>query len=55
MRKVLRDAMAATLLVSMLQGAMPAANAEGGVAHLHLALGDSVAAGFQPGKGETPG
>ena len=34
---------------------MPAAQAGGGAPTYYLALGDSLAAGFQPGKGETPG
>ena len=45
----------ATMLASLLQGAMPAAHARGGAPTYYLALGDSLAAGFQPGKGETPG
>ena len=54
MRKFPAVVVAATLLISMLQGAMPA-HAGGGAPTYYLALGDSLAAGFQPGKGETPG
>ena len=43
------------MLVSMLQGSLPVAHARGGAPTYYLALGDSLAAGFQPGKGETPG
>ena len=55
MRKFSAVVVAATLLASMLQGAMPTAQAGGGAPTYYLALGDSLAAGFQPGKGETPG
>ena len=55
MRKFSAVVVAATLLISVLQGAMPAAHAGGGTPTYYLALGDSLAAGFQPGKGETPG
>ena len=55
MRKFSAVAVAATLLISVLQGAVPAAHAGGGAPTYYLALGDSLAAGFQPGKGETPG
>jgi len=55
MRKFSVVVVAATLLASMLQGAMPTAQAGGGAPTYYLALGDSLAAGFQPGKGETPG
>lgn len=55
MRKISSVFVAATLIASMLQVGMPAAQARGGAPTFYLALGDSVAAGFQPGKGETPG
>ena len=55
MRKFSAVVVAATLLISMLPAAMPAAHAGGGAPTYYLALGDSLAAGFQPGKGETPG
>jgi lysophospholipase L1-like esterase len=41
---------AATLIVSIVQGGMPAAHAGGGGAVYYLALGDSLAAGYQPGR-----
>jgi lysophospholipase L1-like esterase len=55
MRKASSVVVTAMLLASMLQVAMPAARAGGGAPTYYLALGDSLAAGFQPGKGETPG
>jgi lysophospholipase L1-like esterase len=48
-------AVAGTLIVSMLQGGIPAARAGGGETVHYLALGDSLAAGEQPGRGETRG
>ena len=55
MRKCSAVVVAATLLISMLPAAMPTAHAGGGAPTYYLALGDSLAAGFQPGRGETPG
>ena len=45
--------LAAALIVSMLQGGIPAARAGGGDTVSYLALGTSMAVGFQPGPGET--
>jgi lysophospholipase L1-like esterase len=55
MRKFSAAVVAAALLISVLQGSLPVAHARGGAPTYYLALGDSLAAGFQPGKGETPG
>ena len=41
---------AATLIASTVQGGMPAARAGGGATAYYLALGDSLAAGYQPGR-----
>jgi lysophospholipase L1-like esterase len=43
----------ATLIVSMFQGGISAAGARRGTATTYLALGTSLAVGFQPGRGET--
>ena len=43
---------AAALMVSMLQGGIPVARAGGGET-FYLALGTSLAVGFQPNRGET--
>lgn len=55
MRKLSSVVVAATLIFSMLQGGIPAAQAGGGGSVFYLSLGDSLAAGFQPngvtGKG----
>ena len=54
MRRLLSAVVAATFIVSMLQGGIPAARAGGGgTASYYLALGTSLAVGYQPGKGET--
>ena len=53
MRKLSTVFVAATLLVSMLQGGIPAARA-GGDETFYLALGTSLSVGFQPNRGETP-
>jgi lysophospholipase L1-like esterase len=50
MRRLSLAVAAATLIVSMLQGGMPAARAGGGGTAYYLALGDSLAAGYQPGR-----
>jgi lysophospholipase L1-like esterase len=52
MRKVSTLFVAATLMVSMLQGGIPAARAGSGET-FYLALGTSLAVGFQPNRGET--
>jgi lysophospholipase L1-like esterase len=44
---------AATLIVSMLQGGVPMARASEGETDFYLALGDSLSVGYQPGRGET--
>src|SRR4051794_9137898 len=54
MRRLSSVVVAATFIVSMLQGGIPAARAGGGTASYYLALGTSLAVGYQPGKGETP-
>lgn len=54
MRKLSSTVVTATLIASMLLGDMPAARAGGGEAVSYLALGTSLAVGFQPGRGETP-
>ena len=53
MRRLSSAVVAATLIVSMLQGGIPAARAGGGDTVSYLALGTSMAVGFQPGPGET--
>jgi len=57
MRRLSFTVVAATLIVLMHQGGIPAASAAGGGTGTisYLALGDSVAFGFQPGRGETNG
>ena len=55
MRRLAVAVVTATLIVSMLQGGIPEARAGGGATVFYLALGDSVAVGFQPGRGETTG
>src|SRR5467141_2923180 len=52
MRK-LSALLAATLMVAMLQGGVPSARAGARGTASYLALGTSLAVGFQPGKGET--
>ena len=52
MRKLSPAVVVATLVVSMLHGVLPAARAGTGTV-TYLALGDSLATGFQPGRGET--
>jgi lysophospholipase L1-like esterase len=52
-RRLTSAVVAATLIVSMLQGGIPAARAGYGETVSYLALGDSLAVGFQPGQGET--
>jgi hypothetical protein len=55
MRRISSVVVAATCVVSMLQGGILAAHAgNGGTASYYLALGTSLAVGYQPGKGETP-
>lgn len=51
MRRLSSAVVAATIIFSMLQGGATAAHA--GTAAFYLALGDSVAAGHQPGRGDT--
>jgi lysophospholipase L1-like esterase len=53
MRRLSATVLAATLIVPMLQGGVPAARAGYGGAVTYLALGDSLAVGYQPGRGET--
>lgn len=52
MRRLWTIFVAAMLMVSMLQGGIPAARA--GDETFYLALGTSLAVGFQPNRGETP-
>ena len=52
MRKLSTVFVAAALMVSMLQGGIPVARAGGGET-FYLALGTSLAVGFQPNRGET--
>jgi lysophospholipase L1-like esterase len=52
-RKVSSMVAAATLIASMLQGGVPAARAGSRGTVSYLALGTSLAVGFQPGRGET--
>ena len=52
MRRLSSVVVAATLMVSMLQGGIPAASAGSGEM-FYLALGTSLAVGFQPNRGET--
>jgi len=52
MRRLSSMAVAATLVVAMLQVGIPA-HARGGDTVSYLALGTSLAVGFQPGPGET--
>ena len=53
MRRLSSMVVSATLIVSMLQGGIPVARAGGGDTVSYLALGTSLAVGFQPGRGET--
>ena len=53
MRRLWSAVVAATLIVSMLQGGIPAARAGGGETVSYLALGTSLTVGYQPGRGET--
>jgi hypothetical protein len=53
MRRVSSAVVAATFIVSLLQVGIPAARASGGGTATYLALGTSLAVGFQPGRGET--
>lgn len=53
MRRFSSVVVAAALIVSVLQVGMPAARA-GADATFYLALGTSLAVGFQPNRGETP-
>jgi lysophospholipase L1-like esterase len=53
MRRFSSAVVAATFIASMVQAGVPAARAESGASVTYLALGDSLAAGYQPGKGET--
>jgi lysophospholipase L1-like esterase len=53
MRRLSWAVVAATFIVSLLQVGIPAARASGGGTDTYLALGTSLAVGFQPGKGET--
>ena len=52
MRKLSTAVVAATLIVSLLHGGIPAAHAGGGET-FYVALGTSLAVGFQPGHGPT--
>ena len=52
-RRLSSVVVAATLVGSMLQGGIPAARAGRGKTVTYLALGTSLAVGFQPGRGET--
>jgi hypothetical protein len=52
MRRLSSAVVAATLIVSMLQGGIPARAGRGDTV-AYLALGTSLAVGFQPGRGET--
>src|SRR5437016_3317958 len=55
MRRLSWAVVAATFIVSMLQGGIPTARAGGGgTVSYYLALGTSLAVGYQPGRGETP-
>jgi hypothetical protein len=53
MRRFSLVVVVASRIISSLQGAIPAARAGGGGSVSHLALGDSMAFGCQPGKGQT--
>ncbi len=53
MRRLSFAVVAATLIVSTVQGGVPAAHAGGGGTAFYLALGDSLAAGYQPGRPGT--
>ena len=52
MRRCASVVLVATLVVSMLQGGIPAAHAGGGET-FYLALGTSLTVGYQPGQGRT--
>jgi len=52
MKRFSSAVVAATLIVSMLQGGIPAAHAGGG-STFYLALGTSLTVGYQPGQGRT--
>ena len=54
MRRLWSAGVGAMLIVSMLQGSARAAHAGGDGTVSYLALGTSLAVGFQPGPGETP-
>lgn len=54
MRKLSGMLVVAALIVSMLQRDIPAARAGAGATVSYLALGTSLAVGYQPGRGETP-
>ncbi|MGZ8630782.1 MAG: SGNH/GDSL hydrolase family protein [Actinomycetota bacterium] len=53
MRRLSSAVVTATLIASMLLGGIPAAQAGGGETVSYLALGTSLAVGYQPGRGET--
>lgn len=53
MRRLVAPLIALTVLMSMLSGGSPAAQAVGGGASFYVSLGDSLSVGFQPGLGET--
>jgi lysophospholipase L1-like esterase len=55
MRRLSSAAVVTMLIFSTLQGGIPAAHAGGGATVSYLALGDSMAVGYQPGRGETTG
>lgn len=55
MRRLSSAVVAATLIFSMQGGGIPSARAGGGGTVSYLALGDSMAVGYQPGRGETTG
>lgn len=52
MRKLSSAVVATTFIVSMLEVGIPAARAGGGDTVSYLALGTSLAVGFQPGRGD---
>lgn len=53
MRRVSSALVAAALIVSMVQSGTAVARSGDGTTSYYLALGDSLAVGFQPGSGET--
>ncbi len=55
MRRLSATAVAVTLIISMWGGAITPARAVGGGPVSYLALGDSLAVGYQPNRGQTTG